>query len=538
MGKRFKVSGFPASGGIPQNAGQGFGSRRDEVLLMRPAIRAIMASEGGMMLLTALCLLGLIVAASAHADAPAETKPLGPLARESSLILDIPKSPLKRVAVKPTDLKTPPGDSKSKMWPVLATDIITQIRFSAHGRWDDWQPRNILRGGDMGDSNGDGIPDWASVMRLREYGNLIYADTRISDWPPPEDDYWHGKAVERGSFTDNVEHPPGAKQSLRLARATSDGQDTAAMRLDLVPPDTDLTVCGWTKYDLGDETSMGVMSRFHEFDTAGNRVNKYVLLGDDDFHQPSGRSEWTWRALSFRSLPETTFLNLYPIRMIAAKGRAWAGSYEIRLGSVWGRGKVVFREGFENLDGWELSGGGSVEKRSLVLSPDPLKVATATQRKPVRVKPGRMYAFRIAMENDVPESYEKTHQAWVSAYLEFYDAKMRFLDYCKVMAFRPKLGRTVGAAMIAPEGSRFARFMLVASHITYGERAGMTGPMKAYFGDLRLEESEFDPTFTPRVEELSAKVPRGAEKMEIRAFLLSRQDGLSPSFSGWDVDWE
>lgn len=474
-----------------------------------------------------------------------------------TLSVDVPDGHPTRVRVKLISPKMPAGDAASRMWPVLATDIITQVRFRLNdGKWTDWQPRNLLRGGDMADSDNDGIPDWTSVMRLRETGNLIYADTAISDWMPPEADYWHGKTQERGQFVDKTDRPPGAEQSLRLTRTTSDGQDTAAMRLDLVPPDTELTVCGWTKYDLGDKTSMGVMARFHEFDSSGNRINKYVLLGDDDFHQPLGRSEWRWRALSFRSLPKTTFLNLYPIRMITAEGHAWAANYKVRLGSVysdWGAGHIVFREDFEDLDGWDISGSEALSpqpfpdhstlnaQRStcLRLEPKPLKVVTATQKDYIEVKPGQLYSFRIAMQNDVPSHYDKTHQAWMSAYLEFYDKDMRFLDCCKVMAFRPTLSRPVGAAMHAPKGSKYARFMLAASHISYGDRTGMEGPMRAYFDALQLEESGFDPTFTPHArEEIPAAVPSSAVKMEIRSLLLSRQKRLSPSFAGYTLSWD
>ena len=434
----------------------------------------------------------------------------------SQSIVDVPPQ-AKRVTaalVKPVI-----ANAAASMWPVLPTDIITQVRFQTKGDWTDWQPRNMLRGGDMADSDGDGIPDWVSVMRLRESGNLIFADTSISPWMPPEGDYWHGKDRDKGRFTDKIEHPPGARQSLRLNRGTSDGQDTAAMRLDLVPPDTNLTVCGWTRYDLGSETSMGVMARFHEFDAEGNRVNKYVLLGDDNFHQPSGRSEWVWRALSFHSRPDTTFLNLYPIRMIAAQGSAWASNYEIRLGSVWGSGKVIYRM-----------------PDRVTLTPKLFDIATWIQPKPIKVKPGKLYAFRITMRNDVPAQYEPTHQAWVSAYLEFYDADMRFLDYCKVMAFRPEY--PAGAAMRAPNGSAYARFMLVASHITYGEKAGMDGSMTATFDDLQLEQSDFVPTFTPRPDgPISVEVPKGASKMEVRSFLLSREEPLKPSFERYEIEW-
>lgn len=442
---------------------------------------------------------------------------LAVMMQANQTIVDVPPQ-AKRVTIELVKPVIP--DAGVSMWPVLPTDIITQVRFQANGKWTDWQPRNLLRGGDMADSDGDGIPDWASVMRLRQTGDLIFADTSISPWMPPEGDYWHGKNREAGRFVDRIEHPPGAKQSLRLNRGTSDGQDTAAMRLDLVPPDTDLTVCGWTKYDLGSETSMGVMARFHEFDAEGNRVNKYDLLGDDDFHQPSGRSEWVWRALSFHSRVDTTFLNLYPIRMIAAKGSAWASNYEVRLGSVYGSGKEIWRLG-----------------EKVTLTPKPFEVATWIQPKPIKVKAGQLYAFRISMRNDVPAHYEPTHQAWVSAYLEFYDKDMGFLDYCKVMAFRPE--HPAGAAMHAPKGAAYARFMLVASHITYAERTGMEGPMTATFDDLRLEESDFDATFTPRPDgPLSVEVPRAATRMEARSFLLSREKSLKPSFERYEVDWK
>lgn len=443
----------------------------------------------------------------------------------------------KRVTVKLVKPAIP--DAGSTMWPVLATDVITQVRFYADWKWTDWQPRNILRGGDFADLDDDGIPDWVSVMRLRETGNLIFADTSISPWMPPEGDYWFGKARGIGRFMDEVDHPPGAKHSLRLTRGLLDGQDTAAMRLDLVPPDTDLTVCGWTKYDLGDATSMGVMVRFHEFDAEGNRVNKYVLLGDDDFHQPSGRSEWVWRALSFRSRPETTFLNMYPIRMIATRGSAWAMNYEIRLGSVWDSSRAILWDCFDEPADWEISGGGKVEQKKLILTPEPLKVVTATQRKPIKVKPGQLYSFRVSMRNDVPAYYEPTHQAWVSTYLEFYDKDMRFLDYCKAMAFRPAMEHPVGAAMHAPKEAVYARFMLIASHISYGERVGISAPMTATFSDLQLEESDFDPAFTRRPDGApSVEVPRGASKAEVRSFLLTREKSLMPSFESYDVEWQ
>lgn len=164
-------------------------------------------------------------------------------------------------------------------------------------------------------------------------------------------------------------------------------------------------------------------------------------------------------------------------------------------------------------------------------------IVTAVQKKCIEVEPGAMYAFRIAMENEVPEHYDKTHQAWMTAYLEFYDKDMHFLDYCKVMAFRPAMSRPAGAAMRAPEEARFARFMLVASHITYGDKEGMNGPMRAYFDSLQLEKSAFDPTFTPRPSgSIPLGIPKGAMRMEIRSFLLTRDKSLCPSFAGYRME--
>lgn len=442
--------------------------------------------------------------------------------------LDIPVPRPKSVVVELVASTEP--DIDPRFWPAVQTDLITQVRFRlADGSLTEWQPRNLLPGGDMADMDGSGIPDWVSVMRLRSSGNLIYADAE-----PPEEGYWVGRTRDRGFFVDRGDHPSGSGQSLRLVRTTSDGQDTAEMRLDLIPPDTQLTVCGWTKYDLGEETSMGVMARYHEFDSHGNRINKHVLLGDDDFHQPSGESEWRWRALSFTPAAETRRLGIYPIRMIGVAGTAWAADWEIREGSVHS-GKTVFREDFGH---WEMTGTGEVYGGALILRPEPLTVSTAVQSIPIEVKPNTLYSFSVRMNNDVPSTYDKTHQAWMSAYLEFYDSEMRFLDYCKVMSFRPTSGHPLSAAMRAPQYSRYVRFMFAASHISYGDRTGMDGQMIAGFSCIELKESAFDSKFLPASRgELTIAIPQDARKMEIRTFRLSGWEDVSPSFSAYRIDW-
>lgn len=448
----------------------------------------------------------------------------------------------------PVEEKTPTDKGG---WPSVATDLITQVRFlQPDGKWTPCQPRNLLTGGDFADQNRNGLPDWTSLMQLRSGGMILFTDSYPVGSQAPSWNWWHGKEQrQRGNFVDKRETPPGASQSLRLERHTSKGQDTPEMRKDLVPPETTLTVSGWNRYDLGDQTSMGVMARFHEFNAEGDRINKYVLLGDDDFHQPTGRSSWRWRALTFTTMSGTVRLGIYPIRMITAQGRAWSANWEVREGSVysgWGNPKAIFRETFHDLNGWELSHPAMISSvktgystsHSLVMKPPPLAVATAIQKNLIPIQEGKLYAFRVAMQNDTSAKYEPTHETWVSCYLEFLDADKRIRDYVKAMVFRPVLQRPVGAAMVAPPASKFARFRLVASHITYGERQNITGAMTASFSALQLEESAYDATWIPRPPGAKIKfsVPVRATKMQIRSWLLSRDRRVTPSLGGYSVN--
>jgi hypothetical protein len=141
------------------------------------------------------------------------------------------------------------------------------------------------------------------------------------------------------------------------------------------------------------------------------------------------------------------------------------------------------------------------------------------------------------MQNDASAKYEPTHETWVSCYLEFLGGENRVLDYVKAMVFRPVLQRPVGAAMMAPPASKFARFRLVASHITYGERQHLTGTMAASFSALQLQESAYDATWTPRPPGAKIKfsAPVRAAKMQIRSWLLSRDRRVTPSFGGYEV---
>jgi len=466
------------------------------------------------------------------------------------IALPVNSSVLQIAALAPEMPSQEKSPFKWSNWPCVTTDIITQVCFlQPNGEWTVWQPHNLLAGGDFNDKNQNGIPDWTNVFLQRSGHNSIFVDRSIIGWQPPENSWYCNNDMPlTGKFMDTIGLPIDASQSFRLERHTHDGQDVAEMCKDLVPPNATLTVSGWNCYDIEPKASMGVMARFHEYDAEGRRINKYVLLGDDDFHQPSGHSLWQWRALTFTTLPTTARLGIYPIRMITAQGQAWAANWEVREGAVyseWGSSEAIFKEEFLHLDNWKLSHpavsalkpSGYSGSHSLVMEPPPLVVATAVQKDFIQVQEGKLYAFRIAMQNDASEKYELTHETWVSCYFEFFDENKHFLDYVKAMAFRPSLERPIGAAMVAPPGSRFARFLLVASHIIYGDRKKITERMSASFSALQLEESAYNMTWTPRPAGavIEFQMPVRATRMKIKSLLLSRDRLVSPSFSGYSI---
>ena len=458
------------------------------------------------------------------------------------------------VAVLPLSLDVPKSEESPRKWshwPVAVCDVIVQTRFLlVDGSWSPWRPRNLLAGGGFEDKDGNGIPDGVTVMRLRSNGSELFVGTQTGPTPCPTNSWWREQTVlHSGSLVDTSELPPGVPAGLLLERDTSDGQDTAEMRRDLVPPGATLTVSGWNRYDIGTETSMGVMARFHEFDETGRRTGKYVLLGDDDFHQPSGTVPWRWRALTFTTMPDTVRLGTYPVRMIRAQGRAWAAGWEIRESSVfspWGDGRIVFRDEFRDPEAWETdppeaarfeaeSGQGTV-----VVSPAPGTVATLRQRVPFPLREKVLYAFRIDLGNRTSPAYDPTHDTWVSCYLEFRNGAGEVLDTVKAMAFRPDPAHPVGAAAFAPPGTRQGTLLLAASHKTYADSSRITGTMTATFRRLQVEESPYDPVWTPRPPDhaLQEIIPEGARRMQVRARLMTRDPAISPSFSGYEIRFE
>lgn len=449
------------------------------------------------------------------------------------------------VSVRARDVPMPQDQSPYSWWPTLTTDVITQVRFRrADGSYSPWEPRNVLDGGDFADSNSNGIPDDVNVLVGDADQNWsIYADTQTIGPRPP--DFWlpPERILNQASLVDASDHPEGLGPSLHIHKPWMGGQQLASMATALLPPDATWTVSGWNRFEKMDAPDL--MARFHEHDSTGASLTKYVLLGDDDFHAPNGRSGWTWRALSFTSEPRTAGLMLIPARLTASPGDMWASAFEIREGSVFSStAPTLFQADFGTLDAWEVSdpavttavrvGVGSIP--ALQISPTPGQVVTAVQRTPVPVREGALYAFQIAMENRASPSYDPTHETWVSCYLEFFDESMKFLEYAKVQVFRPVLDRPAAAATIAPAGARYARFFLAALHKTYDGNE-LAGSMVALFSRLTLQESSYDPTFRARsrTTDIVPGCTPDAVAIQIRSRLLTRDRTTTPSLAGFDI---
>jgi hypothetical protein len=223
----------------------------------------------------------------------------------------------------------------------------------------------------------------------------------------------------------------------------------------------------------------------------------------------------------------------------------WAAGFEIREGSVFSSTiPALFQEDFRSIDAWDLSdpavaaavriGDGSIG--ALQIAPAPGQVVTAVQRTPVPLRGGVLYAFQIAMENRASLSYDPTHETWVSCYLEFLDESMKFLDYAKVQVFRPVLDRPAAAAALAPEGTRYARFVIAALHKTYGPNT-LAGSMVALFSRLALQQSTYDGGFRARspTANLVPSCAPDAVAIQIRSRLLTRDRTVTPSLAGYDI---
>lgn len=451
------------------------------------------------------------------------------------------------------------------LWPLVTTDLMTQVRFgSSAGEWSAWAPRNLLQGGDFGDENSNGIPDWAYVMsNLYDAGtNSIYIRLWLdsNSWPPPlnsgmqdhanpfHDGMWHyHERPNQGDLISRSDLPTGATQALHLKRTIQEvGNDIAQPLKDFVPPGTPLTVSGWVRHPM-DTASTWVITRFHEFTNQFARVNKLVLLGDDDFLHGNGDANWTWRALSFTSAPSTSHLGLYPLRHYEQAGEAWGANFEIREGSVfseWGAASAIYQDRFDDLSKWTLTNAAATSVvqsgmhggKTLVLKPPPNEVITAISKTQIPVQAGKLYSFRVYMQNDADPSYNLTHETWVTCYLVFTDSAGQRIDYVKALVYRPDFKTPVGAAMVAPPLATRAQVVLAASHKSLIFRV-LDKTLTASFSALQVEESAYDRTWSPRSDGLRFPVqtPAGATKLQIRSRLYSRDVLVSPSFAGYEI---
>ena len=426
-------------------------------------------------------------------------------------------------------------------WPLVATDIIMQARYlRSDGSYGPWEPRNVLLGGDFADQNQNGVPDSINVL----VGDATDKWSLIADLEavgPPPDGFWLGREsiATKGDLVANDPNP-ASPTALRLTKPWTGGGLLASMTTALVAPSTTWTVSGWTRWDKPDGPDL--MARFHELDSSGQTTTKYVLVGDDDFHQPTGSSPWRWRALTFTSEPATTGLMLIPARFTASMGEMSSAGFEIREGSVFDPAQPTVSEpDFSTLETWEISHPDAASVVSLgpglepglQLVPSAGEVVTARQRNPFPVTAGRVYAFTVAMENRASAEYDSTHDTWVSCYLEFLDGSMRVLDHAKAQVFRPRLEHPVAAAATAPPGSMYGRFLVAGLHKTYSAKK-LEGRMTAVVGGLRVASSSYDPSFQPRPAQRSVALRRqpGSVAVQVRARLLTRDPGVQPSFRG------
>jgi hypothetical protein len=427
-------------------------------------------------------------------------------------------------------------------WPLAATDIILQARHRfSDGRHGPWHPRNVLLGGDFADLNGNGIPDAVNVLVGDSSGNSWSLLADIAFAGPPPEDFW----LERSSIITSAdlvanEPNPASARVLRVSKLWTGGGTMSTMTTALLAPSTTWTVSGWTRWDK--PPGPDAMARFHEVDRNANLTTKYVLVGDDDFHRPSGKSPWRWRALTFTSQASTTGLSLIPARLTSSSGEMAAAGFEIREGSLLDpAAEVVSEPDLAALDTWEISEPGAARVvasggglgPALQLDPAPGQPVSAHQRDPFPLTEGQVYVVTLAMENRASPHYDPTHETWVSCYLEFLDADLRVLDHAKAQVFRPRLEHPVAAAALAPPGTRYGRVLLAALHRTYGPEQ-LDGTMTALFAGLKVARTSYDPAFQPRPPQRSVTLPRepGAVGVQVRTRLLTRDPQVQPSYSG------
>ncbi|MBN1901515.1 hypothetical protein JW926_09365 [Candidatus Sumerlaeota bacterium] len=412
-------------------------------------------------------------------------------------------------------------------------DIILQIRWiNDDGTWSSWFPENLLAGGDFRDDNHSGLPDLADILEITTH-TLIYSDRSNLDKPR-----W-AKDVVSHAAPPLLETIKGEKV-LVVHKQEETGQTIVQMRSDRIPSFPAITISGWNGWNLGERYTMGLMSRFHEIDAEGNRLDKIMFTGDDDFHQRGGIAPLKWRAVSFSPRSETRRLNLYPMRLIGSPGTIMASRYQIRADSLSDplfRGASISCPDIRNHAEWITDAPELVEllPNGIALRPLPLSNAFLLCSS-FEIPDAERIALSIEMEVEVPERYndrDPSHKAWMSTYLEFLDDKERVMDVLQITACRPLRGDKLMTAGEKPQGSRRARIRLVASHKTYlgrGDEKNMDGVMICWWRNLEMFECLYPQTYRARLDEApfkSGEIP-SSQKYQIRAILLSDRKTPSP----------
>jgi len=312
------------------------------------------------------------------------------------------------------------------------------------------------------------------------------------------------------------------------------------MRSDRIPDVSMITVSGYSGWDLGDVRTMGLMARFHEIDREGKRLNKIMLLGDDDWHQPGGKQALRWRAVSFSPREETRRLNLYCIRLISSSGTLNVADYQVRcddLADSDNVGKSIRRFDFSEDEDWNADKGNLalLQNNTLELRPEP-HTNTHAESRTFDIRDIGRIAFSVEMDMAVPERYndhDPSHKVWMSTYLELLDDASEVVDVVKISVCRPEFGSSLSAAGEVPEGVTKARFRLVGSHVSYlpaHMKENMDGEITCRWRNLSVFQCNYPMHVRQRLDEDGIKageIPPG-DKVQIRALLLGDATTESP----------
>jgi len=281
---------------------------------------------------------------------------------------------------------------------------------------------------------------------------------------------------------------------------------------------------------------MGLMSRFHEIEAGGNRLNKIMFIGDDDWHQPGGKSPLKWRAVSFVPREETRRLNLYAARLISSSGTLQAADYMIRQDTLTGPSlsKSIRRFDMSDGEGWTF-GDQSLAVRTeglIELRPAPHTNTFALSPEFDIPEVGRL-GFSVEMDVSVPERYndcDPSHKAWASTYLELLNDGDEVTDVIKISVCRPRFGNLLASAGEVPPETRRVRIRLVGSHQSYlssEQKANMDGEMICRWRNLEVFESTYPTQWEATAEE--GQVLLGScSKFQVRATLLADDHDKSP----------